>query len=94
MVDVTDEDRAAGAELASTKNDWPRSPDRELSLLILDRLADDTAFMQVLVAYGEARYRKGVEDAARVAEEWFPGDSAKRYPTHAVVDSIRKLGAV
>ena len=92
MVDVTDEDRAAGAEIVGTKSDWPHSPDRELPLLILDRLADDTAFMQALVAYGEARYRKGVEDAAKVCEN--ECDEVRFEDRNAIARNIRKLGAV
>ena len=36
-------------------------------------------------------WNEAIEAAAKDAELWFPGDSARRFPTNGVVESIRKL---
>ena len=35
--------------------------------------------------------RAGLEAAAKVAEEWFPAETAAKYPTGGVIQAIRSI---
>ena len=49
------------------------------------------ADVAAILAYRDACIREGIEMAAKVAEEWFPGETASTYPKGGVVASIRAL---
>ena len=76
MVDVTDEDRAAADTLAH-------------QICGCATQSQHKADMAALLAYGEARYRKGVEDAARVCEN--ECDEVRFEDRNAIARNIRKL---
>ena len=76
MVDVTDEDRAAADTLAH-------------QICGCATTAQHNADMAAILAYGEARYRKGVEDAARVVEIGMYNAGFRAQPV--LVEAIRKL---
>ena len=88
MVEVTDEDRKAAASVAVLA---------EMRELILSGRADHHA--EPWAEYRIAAEQRGklegarlaIEAAAKDAEEWFPADTASRYPAIGVVGSIRAL---
>lgn len=95
MVEVTDEDREAAA---SGYYAWcsgnPVIPNR-----ILGGDADDHSMVQAFARHRIAAEQRGklegarlaIDAAAKDAEEWFPFDTSKRYPSFGVVASIRAL---
>lgn len=84
MVEVTDEDRQAAASVAVLA---------EMRELILSGRADHHA--EPWAAHRQRGKLEGarlaIEVAAKDAEEWFPADTASRYPAFGVVGSIRAL---
>ena len=78
MVDAIDEDRAAAIAAFEVI--------RGHTVTAVEALAG------CFKAYGEARYRKGVEDAARVCEN--ECDEVRFEDRNAIARNIRKLGAV
>lgn len=83
-VEITDGDREAAASVAVLA---------EMRELILSGRADHHAEPWALHRQrGKLEgARLAIEAAAKDAEEWFPFDTSKRYPSFGVVASIRAL---
>jgi len=79
---VSDEDRELLKTLIGGDDEFDERVDKGLSY---------TAEVEMIAAHRQAGIREGIEMAAKVAEEWFPGETASTYPKGGVVASIRAL---
>lgn len=93
MVEVTDADREAAAK-------WAKMQGRPHQAGNMRRGACDAApLVQAFARHRIAAEQRGKLEGARLAiaaaakdaEEWFPFDTSKRYPSFGVVASIRAL---